>query len=356
MTVIIEANFCDFGRPDAMVVVEAGNGERYLFIVEAKVGTYADSAEDFRTRDKKGFNSTLNGELTLRYRLLAAIQEYQRGGHRLSEPSDLARAYGSAPRRLYKVDNLRNIVEAYLLAIPQNHCFLVALTTDQRNPWEDIAARAPEFLPDVRSPSVDGDGRYEGADWQPEHNEWVAKRDRFGWISFEMARPLLPTAGRFARARHFLVAQAKQRPAQAQGELCQPLPLKNWGECGSTTITLRDEIREFVNRSLDDRPGSLVTGDGSDSVRSSPVGIVLKIMPPTLPSRLSGADVYVAIRRPNDVDWENDIPGFTPLQFRVRGVAFDVIGLTQAQWNDPASHESLSALVAAALDMEGNTP
>jgi hypothetical protein len=135
VTVIVEAGFggnrAGFGWPDAVVVATLPSGRKLILFIEAKAGLYADEAADFTAR-KKGFNSKINGQLSLRFRLARALVSYKKDDRRLVEPDDVARSYGEEahPRRLAKIDNLRKIVEQDLLADKVEHLF-VALTDDK---------------------------------------------------------------------------------------------------------------------------------------------------------------------------------------------------------------------------------
>jgi hypothetical protein len=105
--VIVEADFgrkYGFGWPDAVVIVETPTEEKLILFIEAKAGLYQDSALPLAKYKAKGFNSSINGQLSLRYRLAQALKSPQKYGHSLVEPKSLAHAYGEPqPRRLANV-------------------------------------------------------------------------------------------------------------------------------------------------------------------------------------------------------------------------------------------------------------
>jgi hypothetical protein len=108
--VIVEAGFAEFGWPDAIIVANTSDHRRYVVFVEAKAGLYLAEAQDYSVREQ-GFNSSINGQFTLRYRLVQALRGFNRNHSRLVEPVDVATSYGEAnrPRRLAKPENIAHI-------------------------------------------------------------------------------------------------------------------------------------------------------------------------------------------------------------------------------------------------------
>src|SRR5690348_3347442 len=70
ITVFVEAGFggnrAGFGWPDAVISVRFTDTHLVLFL-EAKVGLYQAEAEDFTDTRAAGFDSTINGQFSLRY-------------------------------------------------------------------------------------------------------------------------------------------------------------------------------------------------------------------------------------------------------------------------------------------------
>jgi hypothetical protein len=116
-------------------------GKRLVVFLEAKAGTYRDSAADFTAGRGKGFNSTINGQLTLRFRLAKALAAYEGTADRLVETPAWARAYGeeTIPRFLCKEDNLKQIVQRYIIGGAEY--YFVSLTNDHENVWRGPAQR-----------------------------------------------------------------------------------------------------------------------------------------------------------------------------------------------------------------------
>jgi hypothetical protein len=175
--VIVEAGFAEFGCPDAILVARAPDQKRLVFFVEAKAGRYEEEAQDYRQRDP-GFNSTINGQFSLRYRLSHALRVFG-DDSRLIEPKALATAYGEPKRRqLSKPGNLKHIVRPHLTGA--SDYFFVALTDDKTNVWPAIENKKQELLPFLADESAPATTA-----WTLEHNTWCRHRANFGWIGFD---------------------------------------------------------------------------------------------------------------------------------------------------------------------------
>jgi hypothetical protein len=82
IVIIIEAGFAEFGWPDAIIVANTPDHHRYVLFVEAKAGLYLTEAQDYSVREQ-GFNSSINGQFSLRYRLVQALGAFKANQSRL---------------------------------------------------------------------------------------------------------------------------------------------------------------------------------------------------------------------------------------------------------------------------------
>jgi len=133
ITYIVETSFAQFGDPDLIIVINSPE-RRWRFFVEAKVIPYDKSAKENHTgpspgMQQKGFNSSINGQLSLKYRLARALAVYRKEEGRLQEPDSLFEAAKGdlldpsgnrsnpkgAPRHLEKAANLKLLVERHLI-------------------------------------------------------------------------------------------------------------------------------------------------------------------------------------------------------------------------------------------------
>jgi len=299
VAVIVEAGFggnrAGFGWPDAVVVATLPTGRKLVVFIEAKAGLYAHETANFTAR-KKGFNSKINGQLTLKFRLAQALGDYETGDKRLVEPDNVARAYGeeARPRRLAKIDNLRNIVEPYLVAGKVEYLF-VALTDDASNVWTSLGEDSC-MLPFVPKPlQLTADAPDEI--WDVARNAWADHKKFFGWVGFNAVEGLIEEGPLFARAKHFLDAKrAARRRGGAAGGATHIRP-RAWTDfaADSPTILLRDRIRSIIRDAIqgtdleyDDKP------KGSDSVIGTGKRRLVKLLTP-LRSKFPDAAVCLGV-------------------------------------------------------------
>lgn len=154
-TLYVETSFGPyFGDPDLLLVVEAA-GRKYVIFVEAKIVAYRDSARpDDYASGKKGFNSCINGQLILKYRLAQALSRYQEGNSKLEEPEEIAKSYAAMmndTKQRYafpsKPNLLRKLVEQLKVPDDISSYYYIALTKDETNPFSKIAHAPGQSYP-----------------------------------------------------------------------------------------------------------------------------------------------------------------------------------------------------------------
>jgi hypothetical protein len=143
---IVEVGLADFGDPDLLVVCYTDVGVKLVF-VEAKVVSYTESMQstspDGTSRwgmAQQGFNSSINGQLTLKYRFAKALSRWDGVSAAIVEDEVVFRAYVrrlndsllKAPgRSLVKEKILKQIIRGSgLNGIAENDCYFIALTWD----------------------------------------------------------------------------------------------------------------------------------------------------------------------------------------------------------------------------------
>jgi hypothetical protein len=157
VTFIVEPSFAQFGDPDLIIIPKVGDSKLALFFVEAKVISYEHSAKlvkDPMDMKQKGFNSTIIGQLSLRYRLAKALADRwinNVGGKKsLKESGKVAVAYSRMrevhignprTRSLAKPENLEFLLPLVQLKMESakaimERSFYIALTLDDKNPFE----------------------------------------------------------------------------------------------------------------------------------------------------------------------------------------------------------------------------
>ena len=152
VTFIVESSFAQFGDPDLVVVPKSKGKNLALFFIEAKVIDYEHSAKlckDPLDMTQKGFNSTIIGQLSLRYRLSKALAHRDRDewdeDKGLVENNGIAKAYAKMEgalrrRKLSKLANLKHLLPEFRLAetdlkVWEKRCFFIALTSDLEIPF-----------------------------------------------------------------------------------------------------------------------------------------------------------------------------------------------------------------------------
>ena len=161
-TFFIEPGLGEFGNPDILLLAYFRRPTQpYVFFIEAKTGTYRDSALMNSTgMQSRGFNSSINGQLSLKYRFFRALVAWDGESRVLEEPEgiflDAVRQLhepGKRPRRLAKAANIDAFVAPLrpIVADPDGgtparasgsglkyFVYYVALTADLTDPLETM--------------------------------------------------------------------------------------------------------------------------------------------------------------------------------------------------------------------------
>ena len=152
VTFIVESSIAQFGDPDLVIVPKSKGKNLALFFIEAKVIDYEHSAKlcnDPMDMTQKGFNSTIIGQLSLRYRLSKALahrsQDEWDAEKELVESKDIADAYENMEgilrrRRLSKPANIQYLLPEFRLTENnpkawEESCYFIALTSDLEMPF-----------------------------------------------------------------------------------------------------------------------------------------------------------------------------------------------------------------------------
>jgi hypothetical protein len=136
-TYFVEPGFAQFGQPDLLIICEVENGPKHFLIIEAKAVPYKASAMSCKAgMTARGFNSSVNGQLSLNYRLALALEESDRESI-LQESEELFQAYqkklsdlNNGPRKLIKPLTIKGIVKPHLQGAKLDQFHFVAMTND----------------------------------------------------------------------------------------------------------------------------------------------------------------------------------------------------------------------------------
>ena len=181
---IVEIGCGEFGDPDLIIVCTTKEGQRYATFVEAKVIPYETSAGSNQHGIRiRGYNSTINGQLSLKYRLAMALSNWDGSSSELSESDAVYRAYKRPwsqkglgdtirwPRHLKKPTVLSLLRNAGLAGLPLNQFHFVAWTWDRDPFFRSLAFhhsdQRPLFLDEA------------GVE------QWQSTLPQLGWIGFK---------------------------------------------------------------------------------------------------------------------------------------------------------------------------
>lgn len=180
IAMIVEPGCSQFGNPDLILVLTTIDSQRYVVYFEAKVITYAASAvPNSKGMNEKKFNSAINGQLSLRYRMSLALAHWN-GKTDLVEPTEIYNQYRrtdseggineklTKPRHLRKKSVLTLLRDAGVHGVPLTHFCFLAVTSDQQFHFSTNMPTEirPLFL------------NHEGTD------NWQQIAPRVGWLGF----------------------------------------------------------------------------------------------------------------------------------------------------------------------------
>jgi hypothetical protein len=181
VVILVEVGLADFGNPDLTMIMVA-DGQTHCLFVEAKIGPYILAMRPNNVGMlEPGFNSGINGQLSLKYRFARALEGSPRDAENVTESPDMLKAYQKRvrdprqlPRRLAKPEIVQHILRPNgLVGLAEEFCHYVALT------W-DTEARA--FFRDASVVNRDGLPCFLDA-----HGEdgYSRMRGRVGWLGYQ---------------------------------------------------------------------------------------------------------------------------------------------------------------------------
>ncbi|HUU16345.1 MAG TPA: hypothetical protein VMW72_04280 [Sedimentisphaerales bacterium] len=195
-TCVIEPNFGNkgFGQPDAILRFDY-SARRFVVIVEAKLTGFEEACWQPSRRGEKGFNSKLNGQLELDYRLAMALADFKEGMCVLEESNWVLQSpYCDA--RILRKDNVLNTVVSKFISedLRLEDYYYLVITTDDQNPFDGTNE---QYLPQLFKVEIEGNKLVFP-------NRWQELNSRFGWTNYrEMVRLIkkiekqLPTGSMF---------------------------------------------------------------------------------------------------------------------------------------------------------------
>lgn len=206
---LVEIGLADFGNPDLIVVCRTEGDELpYLVFIEAKARPYPLSAGSNKGGMTPGYNSTINGQLSLKYRFaqaLATTTFFQPITHEISESQELfdlyqlhLSDYAKKRRHLLKDTVVETLQGLELIGLPEEHCHYVAFT------WDDGAGRVFQAAPDIRPIFLGTAG----------NDRFDQMKPRYGWLGYaEVQRALALEANiEYQNACHGMLPYLTPKP------------------------------------------------------------------------------------------------------------------------------------------------
>lgn len=189
---IVEPDFGEFGKPDAIVRLNLADGSSRVLIVEAKRGLWSKAASIAGHRGGEGYNSKLNGQLELNHALALALSAFREGAPELIEPDWILHTPYSMDRRgtrrvLKNAAVLQDVV-AQFAGLEYRYYFHLVITADSENPMERSDIQG--FMPEIYHPEF------------PFKNAWPELKGQFSWMNWSRAESLTQSLHREGRLPH----------------------------------------------------------------------------------------------------------------------------------------------------------
>jgi len=208
---VVEVGFAQFGDPDLILVCNTPHSRTYIVFVEAKAKTYRDSMKsNFHPgMGAQGFNSSINGQLMLKYRFAQALLQWDaEPSEPIVEPPEIHQVYRKdklkdplkTARRLKKKDILSRILVPLGIGhqTSEDDFYYVSLTWDAESHvfFKDDGV-SEEYLPRF----LDRHGR----------DRFKEMACQIGWIGFKQLEKALDLTGntQYVIARDTMVSSSE---------------------------------------------------------------------------------------------------------------------------------------------------
>ena len=235
---LIEPGFSKFGQPDLVLVCKIKDGSKRWVFIEAKAIPYNASAMSNKNGMKQnGYNSSINGQIPLNYRLALALERYSEGSF-LEEPMGIFEQYkkriydyNKGPRKAGKPQLIKRIVVPYMNDFKIERAYFVSITKDL--PPNPINTTDVDFLPLL----IDQNGR----------NLWDELSKQIGFLSLEVIdKKVVNKDGYFREGCLMHIGQWKEDPKPTQFIDVPVLSAKNWSEFSTEWVEFVDDLAKCI--------------------------------------------------------------------------------------------------------------
>jgi hypothetical protein len=284
-TYLVEPGFSKFGQPDLVIICESKDGSKYWFFIEAKAIPYHASAiSNDKGMKQKAFNSSINGQISLNYRLALALENYS-GESVLTESVDIFEQYqekisdyNNVPRKAGKPELLRRIINRFMIGLKLEKTFFVAITRDP--PPNPIKNCPQDLLPLL----IDESG----------NNRWPDLSSQVGFLSLEvMDLEILNLDGYFRAGCRTHIGKWEENPKPNDFDDAPVLRPKNWDEFPDNWVDAVDELADCIKKNTSQWAETIrYNGSYSFKINNKTIGKLL-LKDPHNPCLMVGFSIVV---------------------------------------------------------------
>jgi len=235
---LIEPGFSKFGQPDLVLVCKIKDGSKRWVFIEVKAIPYNASAMSNKNGMKQnGYNSSINGQLSLNYRLALALERYSEGPF-LEEPMGIFDQYkkkiddyNKGPRKAGKPQLIKRIVVPYMNNFKVEKAYFISFTKDL--PPNPMKTSNEEYLPLL----INKNGQ----------NLWGELSSQIGFLSLEVIdKEVVNKDGYFREGCLMHIGQWKEDPKPTQFIDVPVLHAKNWNKFPTEWVQLVDDLAKCI--------------------------------------------------------------------------------------------------------------
>jgi len=209
---IVEPDFgrVGFGNPDGVIVLMDNQKNKLVILLEAKRTSYNKASMDSNLREEEGYNSKINGQLELNYRLTTALATFNKQSICLEEPDWILKTpyyheKGNEKikkRRLLKKNVLNNVVRN-IGGLDIKSYYHLVVTHEKSNP----------LLSNVNLPEIYSSLNYS-------QNIWEEYKSNFGWINYDKINDFMQN---FKQSRYLKSFDLNKDNLQNSGNLSKDI-------------------------------------------------------------------------------------------------------------------------------------
>lgn len=281
VSLVVEIGLADFGDPDLLIVCRTPGGTKLVFL-EAKVISYTESMQSTASTAnarwgmaQAGFNSSINGQLSLKYRFAKALSGWDGTSSIITEAPQVFESYrvrlNDSPakrpgRTLGKPSILKVFRRLQLGGIDVGSCFFVALTWDAASHAFHVSGKTP---PDCLPIFLGDDG----------NDVFAESLHQVGWIGYRELSDALGLKGNGEYVSAFRTMLDSDEPSIS---FYSEKRRGRWDSFPREIVTLADSIAGCFGARAQ-------RWDGSYSIQDENKQTIAKIIP-------NDGSVFVGIR------------------------------------------------------------